>query len=248
MNNKEINNFISVIMSVCNDENNLNNSINSILNQTYENFEFLILDDGSTDKTNKILKKFAEKDQRIKIFKNKNVQGLSKSLNFLIENAKGNFLARMDSDDFSYKERLEVQIDYMNKNENIDEMLDKYCPNGVNVYFDNVGGRITDSVINKLANYARVAVCGVISQYNLTAPEPGLRTHRAMLTNQATTEGFLVFQFAQKYHIGLERMAKWIKEGKIIYKEDVVEGLEKAPEAFIGLMNGKNFGMIFKRN
>ena len=65
-----------------------------------------------------------------------------------------------------------------------------------------------------------------------------------MLTNQATTEGFLVFQFAQKYHIGLERMAKWIKEGKIIYKEDVVEGIEKAPEAFIGLMNGKNFGKL----
>jgi hypothetical protein len=137
---------------------------------------------------------------------------------------------------------FDAAIDY--KNENIDSMLDKYCPNGVNVYFDNVGGEITDSVINKLANYARVAVCGVISQYNLTAPEPGLRTQRAMLTNQATTEGFLVFQFAQKYHIALERMSKWIKEGKIIYKEDIVEGLENAPEAFIGLMNGKNFGKL----
>ena len=114
-------------------------------------------------------------------------------------------------------------------------MLDKYCPKGVNVYFDNVGGSITDSVINKLANYARVAVCGVISQYNLTAPEPGLRTHRSMLTNQATTEGFLVFQFAQKYHIAIERIAKWIKEGKIVYKEDIVTGLENAPEAFIGI-------------
>ena len=137
---------------------------------------------------------------------------------------------------------FDATIDY--KNENIDSMLDKYCPNGVNVYFDNVGGEITDSVINKLANYARVAVCGVISQYNLTAPEPGLRTQRAMLTNQATTEGFLVFQFAQKYHIALERMSQWIKEGKIIYKEDIVEGLENAPEAFIGLMNGKNFGKL----
>jgi NADPH-dependent curcumin reductase CurA len=137
---------------------------------------------------------------------------------------------------------FDAAIDY--KNENVDDMLDKYCPNGVNVYFDNVGGSITDSVINKLANYARVAVCGVISQYNLTAPEPGLRTHRAMLTNQATTEGFLVFQFAQKYHIAIERIAKWIKDGKIIYKEDIVEGIENAPEAFIGLMNGKNFGKL----
>ena len=137
---------------------------------------------------------------------------------------------------------FDAEIDY--KNENVDDLLDKYCPKGVNVYFDNVGGKITDSVINKLANYARVAVCGVISQYNLTAPEPGLRTHRSMLTNQDTTEGFLVFQFAQKYHIAIERMAKWIKEGKIVYKEDIVSGLENAPEAFIGLMNGKNFGKL----
>ena len=65
-----------------------------------------------------------------------------------------------------------------------------------------------------------------------------------MLTNQATTEGFLVFQFAQKYHIAVKRMAKWIKEEKIIYKEDIIEGLENAPDAFIGLMNGKNFGKL----
>ncbi len=137
---------------------------------------------------------------------------------------------------------FDAAIDY--KNENIDEKLREYCPEGINVYFDNVGGKITDAVINQLANYARVAVCGVISQYNLTEPEPGLRTHRSMLTNQATTEGFLVFQFAQKYHIGMKRMARWIQEGKIKYKEDVVMGLENAPSAFIGLMNGKNFGKL----
>tara|TARA_B100000686_G_scaffold348403_1_gene439370 strand:- start:5555 stop:6538 length:984 start_codon:yes stop_codon:yes gene_type:complete len=137
---------------------------------------------------------------------------------------------------------FDAAIDY--KNENIDKKLKEYCPDGINVYFDNVGGKITDAVINQLANYARVAVCGVISQYNLKEPEPGLRTHRSMLTNQATTEGFLVFQFAQKYHIGMKRMAKWIKEGKLKYKEDIIEGLENAPDAFIGLMNGKNFGKL----
>ena len=137
---------------------------------------------------------------------------------------------------------FDAAIDY--KNEDIDKKLTEYCPDGINVYFDNVGGKITDSVINQLANYARVAVCGVISQYNLVEPESGLRTHRSMLTNQATTEGFLVFQFAQKYHIAIKRMAKWIKEGKIKYKEDTVEGLENAPSAFIGLMNGKNFGKL----
>ena len=137
---------------------------------------------------------------------------------------------------------FDAAIDY--KNEDIDKKLTEYCPDGINVYFDNVGGKITDAVINQLANYARVAVCGVISQYNLIEPELGLRTHRAMLTNQATTEGFLVFQFAQKYHIAIQRIAKWIKEGKIKYKEDIVEGLENSPSAFIGLMNGKNFGKL----
>jgi len=137
---------------------------------------------------------------------------------------------------------FDAAIDY--KNEDIDKKLTEYCPDGINVYFDNVGGKISDAVISQLANYARVAVCGVISQYNLLEPEPGLRTHRSMLTNQATTEGFLVFQFAQKYHIAIKRMAKWIKEGRIKYKEDIVEGLENAPSAFIGLMNGKNFGKL----
>ena len=123
-------------------------------------------------------------------------------------------------------------------------MLDKYCPKGVNVYFDNVGGKITDAVINKLANYARVAVCGVISQYNLTQMETGMRVQRAVLTNQASVEGFLVFRFEQKYSIARKRMAYWLSNRSLIWKEDIVTGLEKAPEAFIGLMNGKNFGKL----
>ncbi len=108
--------------------------------------------------------------------------------------------------------KFDEAINY--KSEDVDKQLRSYCKKGVDVYFDNVGGKITDSVINNIAPYARVAVCGVISQYNLTNPELGLRTHRAMLTNQATTQGFLVFQFAQKYHIAMPRMAKWLKEKK----------------------------------
>lgn len=139
-------------------------------------------------------------------------------------------------------QKFDQTIDY--KHENVFQKLNDYCPNGIDVYFDNVGGVITDSVVNNLAPYARVAVCGVISQYNLTEAEPGLRTHRAMLTNQATTEGFLVFQFAQKYPIARKRLASWLKEKKIIWKEDIREGLESAPVAFIDLMNGKNFGKL----
>ncbi len=138
--------------------------------------------------------------------------------------------------------KFDQSIDY--KNENVFQKLQKYCPGGVDVYFDNVGGIVTDSVISNLAAYARVAVCGVISQYNLTDPEPGLRTHRSMLTNQATTEGFLVFQFAQKYPIARKRLSQWLKDGKIIWKEDIREGLDNTPEAFIDLMKGKNFGKL----
>ena len=130
------------------------------------------------------------------------------------------------------------------KNENVYEKIKNYCPEGVNVYFDNVGGKISDDVISNIAPFARVGVCGVISQYNLTQLESGMRVQRAVLTNQASIEGFLVFRFEQRYNIAINRLAKWLKENKIIWKEDVVEGIDKAPKAFIGLMEGKNFGKL----
>ena len=130
------------------------------------------------------------------------------------------------------------------KSENVYKKIKMFCPEGVNVYFDNVGGKISDDVISNIAPFARIGVCGVISQYNLTQLESGMRVQRAVLTNQASIEGFLVFRFEQRYNIAINRLAKWLKENKIIWKEDVVEGLEKAPKAFIGLMEGKNFGKL----
>ncbi len=130
------------------------------------------------------------------------------------------------------------------KEENVFQEIKKSCPEGVNVYFDNVGGKIADDVISNIAPFARIAVCGVISQYNLTQAELGQRVQRAILTNQASIEGFLVFRFEQRYNIAMKRMSKWLKEGKIVWKEDIVEGIENAPKAFIGLMNGKNFGKL----
>ena len=137
---------------------------------------------------------------------------------------------------------FDIVINY--KKENIFQEIKKTCPEGVNVYFDNVGGKIADDVISNIAPYARIAVCGVISQYNLTQAELGQRVQRAILTNQASIEGFLVFRFEQRYHIAMKRMSKWLKEGKIVWKEDIVEGIENAPQAFIGLMNGENFGKL----
>ncbi|MBF96746.1 MAG: putative NADP-dependent oxidoreductase YfmJ [Alphaproteobacteria bacterium MarineAlpha9_Bin4] len=130
------------------------------------------------------------------------------------------------------------------KKDNVYKKVKEYCPDGVNIYFDNVGGKISDDVISNIAPFGRIGVCGVISQYNLTEMEAGMRVQRAVLTNQASVEGFLVFRFEQRYPIARKRMASWLSKGQLIWKEDIVNGLDKAPEAFIGLMKGKNFGKL----
>ena len=142
------------------------------------------------------------------------------------------------------KETLKFDEVINYKNENIYKKVKEFCPNGVNIYFDNVGGKISDDVISNIAPFGRIGVCGVISQYNLTEVEEGMRVQRALLTNQASIEGFLVFRFEQKYETARKRMAVWLNSGKLIWKEDVVEGLENAPQAFIGLMKGDNFGKL----
>ena len=130
------------------------------------------------------------------------------------------------------------------KTESVFRKIRDYCPEGVNVYFDNVGGLIADDVMSNLAPFARVAVCGVISQYNLTEAENGMRVQRALLTNQASIEGFLVFRFENEYEFARKKMATWLKNKDIIWKEDIIEGIENAPKAFIGLMKGNNFGKL----
>ena len=107
---------ISVLMAVYNDEINLPKSIDSILNQSYKNFEFLILDDCSSDGTLDVLHKYAERDDRIKIFKNDKNIGLTQSLNYLINKCSGEIIARQDSDDVSYKNRFNMQIKFMEEN------------------------------------------------------------------------------------------------------------------------------------
>jgi glycosyltransferase involved in cell wall biosynthesis len=112
--------LVSVIMSVYNGEKYLKECIESILNQTYKNFEFLIIDDNSKDNSYNILKEYAEKEPKIKLFKNDQNMGLTKNLNFLILKSKGEYLARMDADDISFKNRLESQINFIKSNEDID--------------------------------------------------------------------------------------------------------------------------------
>jgi NADPH-dependent curcumin reductase CurA len=120
--------------------------------------------------------------------------------------------------------------------------LKELCPNGIDIYFDNVGGRITDEAIKQINTRARIAVCGQISQYNAEKPEMGPRWLSQLVVKQAKVEGFLVMQFADRYEEALKQLSAWLRDGKIKYREDVVDGLENAPTAFIGMMQGKNVG------
>ena len=133
------------------------------------------------------------------------------------------------------------------KTENVDSALAAACPNGIDAYFDNVGGFVTDAVMQQTNVHARVAICGQISQYNLPEPELAPRSLGLLIQKQAKVEGFLVFNFAHRHEHARQRMAEWIRTGQLKYKEDVVDGLENAPEAFIGMMTGANFGKLLVR-
>jgi NADPH-dependent curcumin reductase CurA len=132
------------------------------------------------------------------------------------------------------------------------EKLAAACPNGIDVYFENVGGEVWDAVFPLLNNFARVPVCGMIAHYNDTELPPGPdktpRLMRTILTKRLTVRGFLVSDWFADHMAAFQRdMSQWIREGKVKYREDVVEGLEAAPQAFIGLLKGKNFGKLLVR-
>ncbi len=120
--------------------------------------------------------------------------------------------------------------------------LSEQCPDGIDVYFDNVGGAITDAVFPLINVKARVSICGQISQYNLESPEQGPRFLWHLIVKRAKIEGFLVFEFADKHDDGLRQMAEWIQAGKLKYREEVTEEFENAPTAFIGMLKGSNIG------
>ena len=120
--------------------------------------------------------------------------------------------------------------------------LKELCPDGVNVYFDNVGGAISDAVLFRLALHARVSVCGQISLYNLEKPEMGPRFLPLLIVYRAKVEGFLVSDYAPRFAEGLAQLTAWFKEGKLKYEETIEEGLENAPRAFIGMLQGSNTG------
>lgn len=115
-------------------------------------------------------------------------------------------------------------------------------PKGINGYFDNVGGTMTDAVLMNLAPFARISICGAISQYNLEQMEMGPRLLTMLLVTQSRAEGFIVSRFADRFPEGMQQMAQWLKEGKLKYREDIMDGLENTPKAFIRMLNGENKG------
>jgi NADPH-dependent curcumin reductase CurA len=134
----------------------------------------------------------------------------------------------------------DVGIDY--KNDDMNAALKEACPNGVDVYFDNVGGAISETVFRRVAVGARVPICGQVSQYNLTEPELAPRNLSFLIAFRARLQGFLVIDYTHRFDEGLRRLGRWLADGRIRYREDVTEGLENAPGAFIGMLNGANRG------
>lgn len=120
--------------------------------------------------------------------------------------------------------------------------LNELCPKGIDVYFDNVGGPITDAVLPRINTGARIAVCGQISQYNNAKPEMGPRLLSMLVVARAKMQGFLVSDYASRFGPALEDLKGWYQSGRIRNREDIVEGFENLPNAFIGLLKGENIG------
>jgi hypothetical protein len=125
------------------------------------------------------------------------------------------------------------------------EGLKQHCPAGVDIYFDNVGGEILDTVLTRINRKARIIICGAISQYNNTTPVQGPKNYLSLLVNRARMEGIVVFDYAERYHLAVAEMAGHLKAGRMKSKEDVVEGGVAAfPGALPKLFTGANFGKL----
>jgi NADPH-dependent curcumin reductase len=137
---------------------------------------------------------------------------------------------------------FDAAVDY--KAEDVRKSLRGHCPDGVNVYFDNVGGDILDMVLAQLARRARVVICGAISQYNNTTPVKGPSNYLSLLVNRARMEGMVVFDYAARFPEATRDMSAWIAAGKLKSREDIVDGLQSFPETLLKLFSGENFGKL----
>jgi len=129
----------------------------------------------------------------------------------------------------------------------LDKTLREACPQGVDVHFENVGGAILDAVLGLVNPFARIALCGMISQYNLEVPAPGPGNIRNMVGNRVLMQGFIISDHMKRYPEFVAEVGGWLKAGRIKYQETVVEGIDKAVTAFLGLFSGENTGKMIVR-
>ena len=122
--------------------------------------------------------------------------------------------------------------------------LRQHCPGGVDIYFDNVGGEILDTVLTRINLKARIVICGAISQYNNTTPVRGPSNYLSLLVNRARMEGIVVFDYAPRFRLAAAELSGYLKEGRIQSREDVVVGLDTFPETLLKLFKGENFGKL----
>lgn len=148
------------------------------------------------------------------------------------------------SDDKNKYLRDELGVDAVinYKTENVALALKEACPERIDVYFDNVGGEISDAAILLLNQGARIVLCGQISLYNLDKPDVGPRPQPYLLVNSALMKGFIITGYAARFTEGITQLAQWLAAGKLKYAETIVEGFENTPQAFIGLFAGDNLG------
>jgi NADPH-dependent curcumin reductase CurA len=129
----------------------------------------------------------------------------------------------------------------------LDAALREACPKGVDVYFENVGGAILDAVLGQVNPFARIALCGMISQYNLERPAPGPGNIRNMVGNRVLMQGFIISDHMKRYPEFAAEVGGWVVAGRITYQETVVDGLDRAVTAFLGLFSGDNTGKMVVR-
>ena len=144
---------------------------------------------------------------------------------------------RLCHEEFGY----DLAIDYKAES-NLPDALSAACPRGVDVYFDNTAGAISDAVLAHLASGARVVICGTASISSWDPPPTGPRVERHLLVKRARMSGFLIFDYAHRYEEAIARLAAWVREGKLRYREDIGEGVESCPGAIAELYRGENLG------
>ena len=131
-----------------------------------------------------------------------------------------------------------------NTTKNMAAAIKEAAPNGVDIYFDNVGGPISDAVLLNINQFARIIICGAISVYNNTELPKSLSVQPFLVKNSALMQGFIVFNYAEKYPEAIEHLSKWLAEGKLKYMETIIEGFDAIPQTFLDLFEGKNSGKM----